>query len=126
MMDDDHIPPVSEKETPPSPGAQISGLIGEVRALANAELDYAKARLSYSGGILRKAGIFAILAVVALSSAVVALILGILLIVASYFGPWIATIAVVITFGLAALIFAMIARNTARNLSFDGDISNDG
>ena len=124
-MDKDSIPPIVQDDDAPSPRDQIAGLVSDVQSLAQAEWDYAKARLSYSGGIARKAGLYALLAIVALSSAGVALILGTLLIVASYFGPWIATASVVILSCLAAFLFAISARNTARNLSFtedDGDV----
>ena len=124
-MDKDSIPPIVHDDEAPSPREQIAGLVSDVQSLAQAEWDYAKARLSYSGGVARKAGLFALLAIVALSSAGVALILGTLLIVASYVGPWIATASVVILSCLAAFLFAIIARNTARNLSFtedDGDV----
>ncbi len=123
-MDKDQIPHASQADDTPADGAQIAGLIGDVRSLADSEWEYAKARLSYSGGIMRKAGLLAMLAIFALSGAVIALILGILLIVASYFGPWIATITVVFAFGITAYFLAIAARKTARNLSFaegDGD-----
>jgi hypothetical protein len=107
-----------------SPGEQISGLVTDVRNLAEAEWDYAKARLSYSGGIVRKAGIYALLAVFAISGAIVALILGTLLIIASYWGPWVATAVTVIMFTIAAISFALLAKKTAKNLSFSE--SDDG
>ena len=124
-MDKNSIPPIVHDDEAPSPREQIAALVSDVQSLAQTEWDYAKARLSYSGGVARKAGLYAFLAIVALSSAGVALILGVLLIVASYFGPWVATVSVVIMSGLAAFLFAIIARNTARNLSFtedDGDV----
>ncbi len=124
-MDKDSIPPIVQNDEAPSPREQIAGLVSDVQSLAQAEWDYAKARLSYSGSIARKAGLYALLAIVALSSAGVALILGILLIVASYYGPWIATASVVIVSVILAFLFAISARNTARNLSFtedDGDV----
>ena len=124
-MDKDSIPPIVQNGEAPSPREQIAGLVSDVQSLAQAEWDYAKARLSYSGSIARKAGLYALLAIVALSSAGVALILGILLIVASYYGPWIATASVVIVSVVLAFLFAISARNTARNLSFtedDGDV----
>ena len=124
-MDKDSIPPIVQNDEAPSPREQIAGLVSDVQSLAQAEWDYAKARLSYSGSIARKAGLYALLAIVALSSAGVALILGILLIVASYYGPWIATASVVIVSVMLAFLFAISARNTARNLSFtedDGDV----
>jgi uncharacterized membrane protein YqjE len=117
-MDENLIPPHSNDDDAPAPGAQIAGLVSDIRSLAEAEWEYARARLTYSGGVVRKAGIFAILAVLALSAAAIALVLGILLIIATYFGPWVATIAVVLTFGLAACLFAFAARKTARNLNF--------
>ncbi len=120
-MDKDSIPPLVHDDEAPSPREQIAGLVSDVQSLARAEWHYAKARLSYSGGVARKAGLYALLAIVALSSAGVALILGILLIVASYYGPWIATASVVILSSLAAFLFAISARNTARNLSFTED-----
>lgn len=125
-MENDSIPPIVHDDEAPSPRAQIAGLVSDVQSLAQAEWDYAKARLSYSGGVARKAGLYALLAIVALSSAGVALILGILLIVSSYYGPWIATASVVVVSGLAAFLFAMSARNTARNLSFTEDDRNAG
>lgn len=118
MMDKDSIPPDSDIDDIPSPRAQIAGLVSDVRGLAEAEWQYARARLSYSGGVMRKAGILALLAILSLSTAAVALVLGILLIIASYFGPWVATISVVLVFSLAAYLFAIGARKTARNLSF--------
>lgn len=104
---------------PPSPADQVRSLVSDVRALAEAEISYAKARLSYSGGILRKAGIWAFLAIFFLSGAIIALILGLLLILSLYLGPWIATATVVIGFTLAAWGAALVARRTANNLKFD-------
>ena len=125
-MDKDSIPPIVHDDEALSPRDQIAGLVSDVQSLAQAEWDYAKARLSYSGEVARKAGLYALLAIVAVSSAGVALILGILLIVNSYFGPWIATISVVFVCSLAAFLFAISARNTARNLSFTEDDRNAG
>lgn len=125
-MTKDSIPPAPDQPAPdadvaPSPREQISGLVNDVRTLAEAEWEYARARLSYSGGVVRKAGVYALLAILALSAAAIALVLGLLLIIASYYGPWVATIAVVLLFSLAALLFAINARNTARNLRFGED-----
>jgi Flp pilus assembly protein TadB len=119
MMTENSIPPNTDET--PSPREQISGLVSDVRTLAEAEWEYARARLSYSGGVVRKAGIYALLSILALSSAGIALVLGILLIIASYFGPWVATIAVVLVFIFVAYLLAISARKTARNLSFAED-----
>lgn len=117
-MTKDSIPPESRTEEPPTPGAQIAGLVSDVRDLAEAEWEYARARLSYSGGVVRKAGIYALIAVLLLSAAAIALVVGTLLIIASYWGPWAATALTVITFSFAAWACAVRARATARNLSF--------
>ncbi len=103
---------------PPSPGAQLAGLVYDVRKLAEAELEYARARLSYSGGVMRKAGLYALLAVLAISAAAIALVLGILLIIATYWGPWAAMGITVALFSGLAYFLAIRARATARNLSF--------
>jgi hypothetical protein len=124
MMTKDSNPPVYENDVPASPRVQVAGLVSDVRSLAEAEWEYAKARLSYSGGVVRKAGLFALLCILALSAAAVGLVVGILLILANIWGPWIATCVVVLLFSFVAYIFAIIARKTARNLSFakdDGD-----
>jgi Putative Actinobacterial Holin-X, holin superfamily III len=127
-MDKNRSPPplVTELDAEPSsPRAQIEGLANDVRALAEAEWEYARARISYSGGVVRKAGLFALLAILSLSGAAIALILGILLILAHYLGPWAATAITVLLFALAAYVFALRARATARNLSFSEADSND-
>ncbi len=125
-MDNDSIPPRVNDDDTPSPRVQIAALVNDVQSLAKAEWDYAKARLSYSGGVARKAGIYALLAILALSTAGIAFVLGTLMIIASYWGPWIATASVVIVSGLTAVMLAVSARNTARNLTFSGDDRDDG
>lgn len=120
-MTKDSIPPETSAEDAPSPRAQIAGLVSDVRELAEAEWEYARARLSYSGGVVRKAGIYALAAVLLVSSAAIALVLGTLLIIASYWGPWAATGITVTVFMSAAWLFAIRARATARNLSFADD-----
>lgn len=114
------LPPSEQDENraPPSPRAQIAGLVSDVRELAEAEWEYARARLTYSSGVMRKAGIYALLAVLAISAAAFALVLGTLLIIASYWGPWAATGITVVVFSLTAYLLALRARATAKNLSF--------
>lgn len=107
----------SDKE-PPRPVEQIRGLVEDMKALAFAELDYAKARLGYSGGILRNAGIYAVVSLALMTGALIALILGVLLIAAEYLGIIGATALVVGVSLLLAVLFGMAARNTARKLSF--------
>ena len=118
-MDKDTSPASDSEAAPPSPAEQVRTLVADVRALAEAEIDYAKARLSYSGGIIRKAGIWAFLAIFFLSGAIIALILGLLLILNHYIGPWLATAIVVVGFALAAWGAGLAARRTANSLKFD-------
>ena len=122
-MEKDSIPAEPVEQEASSPAEQVTALFGEVRSLAAAEIEYAKARLSYSGGVMRKAGLLALLSLLALSGAAMAFILGLLLILSSYFGPIVATLAVVTTFTVATWALGISARNTARNLKFDEDES---
>ena len=122
-MEKDSIPAEPVEQEASSPAEQVTALFGEVRSLAAAEIEYAKARLSYSGGVMRKAGLLALLSLLALSGAAMAFILGLLLILSSYFGPIVATLAVVTTFTVATWALGVSARNTARNLKFDEDAS---
>ena len=124
-MENDTSPAGGTQTEPPSPAEQVRTLVADVRALAEAEIDYAKARLNYSGGIIRKAGIWALLAIFFLSGAIIAMILGLLLIADHYFGPWLATAIVVISFVLAAWGAGLAARRTANNLKFDDSETNE-
>lgn len=117
-MTKDSIPPETVTEDAPSPRAQIAGLVSDVRQLAEAEWEYARARLAYSGGVARKAGLYAVLAFLFVFSAVIALVFGTLLIIATYWGPWAATGITVVFFAGLATLLALRARATARNLSF--------
>ncbi len=119
MTDDRSAPDIETDIHPDSPVDQVRRLARDVRALAFAELDYAKARLSYSGRIVRNAGLWALFAILCLTGSLIALILGLLLIIASYTGPLIATAIVVLTFLIAAAVAALRARSVARHLRLD-------
>jgi membrane protein implicated in regulation of membrane protease activity len=124
MMESDHIPPAQDaplSDETLSPRAQITALFQDVRALAATEIDYAKARLSYSGGIIRMAGIWVLLAVLFLIGAAIALSVGLLLILNSIWGPWVATASVFMLFFVAAVFSALVARKTAQRLSLTRD-----
>jgi Putative Actinobacterial Holin-X, holin superfamily III len=117
-MTKDSIPPEIPTEEPPSPREQIAGLVSDVRELAEAEWEYARARLSYSHGVVRKTGVLALFSILAMSSAGVALVLGTLLILSSYIGPGAATAVTVVVFVVVSVLLAVLARGTARNLRF--------
>lgn len=122
-MTEDNIPPVAPPE-PLAPSAQIAGLVQDVKMLALAELDYARARLAYSGTIAKQAGIYAVLALMMIGSACIALVLGTLLILNSYWGPWAATFGTVVLFVIIASALALRAKAISKKLDFKGD--NDG
>ncbi len=107
-----------EIENAPSAREQVSALYKSARELVDIELDFYRARLGYSQKVLKRAGLFGVLALSFLSTAVVALVLGILMIVASYYGPEIATLIVTITFLILAALFALLAKANLRKLSF--------
>ncbi len=106
-----------------TPVAHFTQLASDVRALANAELDYYRARLSYSKDVAKSTGLYLAIAIFALFGTVTALILGTLLILSVLIGPLLATIAVTISFAAMMIIFAYLARRSARNFAFS-EISN--
>ena len=120
MMTEEQIPPETSAD-PVAPRAQIAGLIEDVKALAQAEIDYARARLSYSGAIAKRAGLFALLAFMVFGSACIALVIGTMLIIDHYWGPWAATIITVLSFALIALLLGLRAQAIAKRLDFGGD-----
>ncbi len=104
------MPPLSARE-------QLAMLARSGRNLLEAEIDYIRGRMSYSGQIVKQAGLLGVLSLFSLFGTVIALILGILLIISSYIGPIIATITVTLTFAALALLFAFLARRSARLLA---------
>jgi Putative Actinobacterial Holin-X, holin superfamily III len=101
----------------PSAREQLVMLVQSGRKLIEAEIEYIRGRLNYSGQIVKQAGLLGALSLFSLFGAVIALILGLLLILSSYIGPEIATLAVTITFASFALLFALLARRSARKLA---------
>jgi small-conductance mechanosensitive channel len=107
--------PVTEEV---SPREQITRLVTDFRTVAADELAYYKARFAYSTAVAKWTGIYVAIALFALFGTVVALILGLLLILAAWVGAIAATIIVTLSFAGVALLFAQMARRNARNLSF--------
>ncbi len=97
---------------------QVARLVGDFRVMANAEVNYYRARLSYSAGIAKWTSLFVALALFSLSGAIIALILGLLLALSQTIGFLAATLCMTVGFILIAVLFAMIARNNVRKLSF--------
>jgi Flp pilus assembly protein TadB len=96
----------------------LSELIANTRQLVDIEIDFYRARLSYSQKLVKRAGLFGIVAMSFLFAAIVALVLGILLIVAATLSPELATLAVSGGFILMALIFGWLARSNLQRLNF--------
>jgi Flp pilus assembly protein TadB len=96
---------------------QLTMLIQSGRKLIDAEIEYLRGRMVYSGQIVKQAGLLGALSLFSIFGAVIALILGLLLIVTSYLGPVIGTIAITLAFAALALLFALLARRSARKLA---------
>jgi hypothetical protein len=97
---------------------QLSAFVGDVVHMAQAEIAYYRTRFSYSQSVAKRIGLYAIVAVATFFAATTALILGLLLILASYFGPIIATVIVTLSFLGVAVCCGVLARKSAQKLSF--------
>jgi Putative Actinobacterial Holin-X, holin superfamily III len=105
-------------ETEMSVREHVSALISSARELVDVEIDFYRTRLTYSQQVIKRAGLFGIIAISFLFAAIVALVLGILLILAKQFSPETATLAVTIGFIFMAGLFGWLARINMRKLSF--------
>ncbi len=114
QLSNEHDVAISE----PSEREQISSLVANARLLMAAEIKFYRERLLYSQAILKRSGLFGALALFFLFGAIVALVLGILLTLASRTGPEIATIVATSGFVAIAALFAWLARAKLRKLSF--------
>jgi Putative Actinobacterial Holin-X, holin superfamily III len=105
-------------ETEMSVREHVSALISSARELVDVEIDFYRTRLTYSQQVIKRAGLFGIIAISFLFAAIVALVLGILLILAEQFSPETATLVVTIGFIFMAGLFGWLARANMRKLSF--------
>jgi hypothetical protein len=103
---------------PISVRADIEQLAEDFREFVSAEMQYYQARLKYSKSLAKWTGAYLAIALFMLLGAVVATILGILLIISSFIGPIWATVIVSLTFGCIGLCFAWLAQRTARKFKF--------
>ena len=85
-------------------------------------------RFAYSKTVAKWTGIYVAIAVFASFGMVVALILGLLLSVATVIGPVWATITVTLIFAVFTAVFAILARRSSRNFGFPelGEAEQDG
>ncbi len=98
---------------------ELSALVSDFRHLAKAEIEYLKVRAAYSGRLAKWISIYVVLALFGLLSALIGLVVGLLAITADSFGTVPATVIVVGTFLLFAVVSAFLARRYARKLTFD-------
>ena len=98
--------------------SQLTTLVTDFRSLAAAELEYIKARAAYSGRIAKWTGIYIILALVAVSGALIIIALGSLQLLAEQIGLLAATIAISAGLILFAVLCARLARRSALKLVF--------
>ncbi|MEE9434037.1 MAG: hypothetical protein V3V15_07335 [Sphingorhabdus sp.] len=102
--------------------AQLATLVSDFRQLAEAEIKYLKMRAAYSGKIAKWTGIYVALALFAVLSAFIGLVIGLLLFAASLIGIVPATIVIAASFLGLAWLAATLARRSAQKLVFgDGE-----
>jgi uncharacterized protein YacL len=125
-MNEEAKPDRTDPEIPPRD--QVKQLVSDFRTLAAAEFDYYRARFAYSRTVAKWTGIYVAVALFALFGTIVALILGILLSLASAIGPVWATVLVTLIFAVLTALFAILARKSSRNFSFPelGEGEQDG
>lgn len=127
MLADSENTEIAEPEAPkvdvaePQPAEkplklQVSDLVEDARALALAEVEYYKTKLSVNMAATKTVLILFGIAVTMGLTAIIALILGFLLIADFYLGPIAATGIVTGAFLLIAAILAKMAINRARKL----------
>lgn len=114
--------PASARGASPDASAQRS-LVDDVRQLsdvgrelARAELAYQKARAAYAGKGARNVAIAGVIGGTLAFFALMALVLGLLLILAPIITPIGATVAVVAGLLIAAILCAMFARNSLKQI----------
>ena len=100
---------------------QVTDLVDDARKLAEAEIEYYKTKLSVNLAATKTVLILFSLSVVVGITAVVALILGILLILSAYLGPIAATGILTGSALLIATVMMNIAIRRARRLPLDED-----
>ncbi|NJM49657.1 MAG: phage holin family protein [Sphingomonadales bacterium] len=93
-------------------------LASEMRDFAQAEIAYYQARFAYSKAVAKRSAVYFSISIIAFFGAAIAFILGLLLILAHYFGPVFATLIVTGASISIALISAFLGRNNARNFKF--------
>lgn len=101
------IDPVTEDE---GIGALVSQLVEDARGLAGAEVALVKARIGERTSAYRNAAVFFVVAGVLALAALIALLVGLIVSLATLIGPWLATASVVIATLVVAAVLAIIGK----------------
>jgi len=99
--------------------SQVTGLIEDVRILAHAEVEYYRAKLSINMAATKRVVVLAGVAIISGTTAIIALILGLLLILSDYLGPIAATAIVTGAALLVAATTMRMATKRAKKLPLD-------
>ncbi|CAO1652405.1 phage holin family protein [Parasphingorhabdus sp. NYA22] len=118
-LSDDAAASFADEAEPKSLKSQVTGLIEDVRILAHAEVDYYRAKLSINMAATKRVVVLAGVAIISGSTAIIALILGLLLILSDYLGPIAATAIVTGAALLIAAITMGMAIKRAKRLPLD-------
>lgn len=121
MTDEKHANAPGEIHTAPEETdarTQIAQLTDDVRQLLDAEMRYYRARFDYTRAVVTRAAGFGVVAVGALMSAAIALVVGILLILSSALGPVAATAITVVMFAAIGAFCGYKARNWVQKVHF--------
>ncbi|WP_417594702.1 phage holin family protein [Parasphingorhabdus sp.] len=110
---------VADESEARSLASQLTGLIEDVRILAHAEVEYYRTKLSVNMAATKRVVTLFGGAVVIGTTAIIALILGILLVLSEHLGPLAATAIVVGTALLIASIMMSMAIKQAKKLPLD-------
>ena len=124
MLDDEHlseepVAPVAGEAEAKSLTSQVTDLIEDVRILAHAEVEYYRAKLSVNLAATKRLLTLFGIAIICGTTAIIALILGLLLILSEYLGPVAATGIVTGAALLIAAITMNMAVKRARKLPLD-------
>ncbi len=98
---------------------QITGLVDDARQLAHAEIEYYRTKLSVNMAATKSVLTLFGIGITMAATAIIALILGLLLIVSSYYGPIAATGLVTGGFLLLASILLGMAIKRVKKLPLD-------
>ncbi|TCM21993.1 putative superfamily III holin-X [Novosphingobium sp. PhB165] len=91
-------------------------LAEEARTLAQAELAFQKTRAAYVGAEARTIALFGVLAAVVVFFALMALVFGLVLSLASVLGPWLATAVATLALLVIAAILGLSARGRVKRV----------